>query len=146
MSEQETVDRINAMLAEMPPLAAAALVQQWHKDAARMGAQALEPPPLMRAPEFPWGLHGLNATVARYECRQPGCSTVYLEQADELPGPLTLPANFTADDVSAAITAQADERSQLRLDRVQQAFTEHYRTEHPEALEEIHGTPSPAAR
>ncbi|MFI0812897.1 hypothetical protein [Streptomyces echinatus] len=71
---------------------------------------------------------------------------VYLEAVDELPGPLTLPANFTAEDVSAAITAQAEERHRLLLDRVDAAFRRHYRTEHPEALEEIHGTPAQAAR
>ncbi|QIY99445.1 hypothetical protein HEP87_42965 [Streptomyces sp. S1D4-11] len=143
----DTVDRINALLAELPPVTAAHLVQQWKQDAARMAAQTLEPPPLMRGPDFPYGLHGLNATMAKYTCRQPGCPMVYLEDADDgLPGPLTLPVNFTADDVSAAITAQANVRQEARLDLVQAAFTDHYRAEHPEALEEIHGTQATAAR
>jgi hypothetical protein len=146
VSEQESVDRINALLAEMPQEVASHLVQRWHQDAARMAAQADEAPPLMRGPDFPWGLKGFNAQTARYTCRQPGCSMVYLEVADELPGPLTLPANFTADDVSAAITAEANARSEARLDRVQQAFTEHYRAEHPELLEENNGTPALAER
>lgn len=145
MSEQATVDRINAMLAEMPHDTAAALVQRLHQDAARMAVEAEQAPPLMRGPEFPWGLKGLNAMTARFACRQPGCLMVYLEYMDELPGPLRLPANFTAEDVSAAISAQASERAQVRQDRLDAAFREHYRTEHPE-LEEIHGTPAPAAR
>jgi hypothetical protein len=146
VNEQESVDRINAMLAELPHETAAILVQQWHKDAARVAAEADQAPPLMRGPEFPWGLRGLNAVTARYTCRQPGCGMVYLEAVDELPGPIRLPVNFTADDVSAAITTQARERHQARLDRVEAAFREHYRTEHPELLEEIHGLPAPAAR
>jgi hypothetical protein len=146
VSEQESVDRINAMLAEMPREVASHLVQRWHQDAARMAAQADEAWPLTRGPEFPWGLKGLNAQPARYTCRQPGCSMVYLEAVDELPGPLTLPANFTADDVSAAITAEASALSRARLDRVQQTFREHYRAEHPERLEEINGTPAQAER
>ncbi|MER7841654.1 hypothetical protein ABTY98_38660 [Streptomyces sp. NPDC096040] len=145
MSEQDTVDRINALLAEMPQDVASHLMQRWHQDAARMADQADEAPPLMRGPEFPWGLKGFNAQTARFACRQPGCPMVYLEFMDELPGPLTLPANFTAEDVSAAISAQASERHQVRLGRLTAVFREHYRTEHPE-LEEIHGTPAPAAR
>lgn len=138
--------RINAMLEEMPRETAASLVQRLHEDAGRMAAEADQPPPLMHGPEFPWGLHGFNAVTARYTCRQPGCGTVHLEAVDELPGPITLPVNFTPDDLSAAITAQADERHQARLARVDAAFREHYRTEHPELLEEIHGTPAPAQR
>lgn len=134
------------IMAELPRETAAALVQRLHEDTARLAAEALEPAPLMRGPEFPRGLHGLNAVTARYTCRQPGCCMVYLEAVDELPGPLTLPVNFTPDDVSAAITAQASERHEARLDRVDAAFREHYRTEHPELLEEIHGTPAPAER
>ncbi|MFF4900400.1 hypothetical protein [Streptomyces sp. NPDC001068] len=146
MSEQETVDRINAMLAELPSATAAQLVWQWQQDAARLAAEQLEPLPLMRGPEFPWGLRGPNATVTGWACRQPGCPMAYLEDVDELPGPMTLPVNFTADDLSAAISAQASARHQARLDRIQRAFRDHYRTDHPEALEEIHGTPTPAAR
>ncbi|MGX1301313.1 hypothetical protein RKD35_002801 [Streptomyces albogriseolus] len=146
MTEQESVDRINAMLAAMPQEAAAALVQRLHQDTARMAAEADQAPPLMRGPEFPWGLKGFNAVTARYTCRQPGCGTVYLEAVDELPGPLTLPVNFTPDDLSAAITAQAAERHQARLERVEAAFRDHYRTEHPELLEDTHGTPAPAER
>lgn len=78
MSEQETADRINGLLAEMPQESAARLVQQLHQDAAR-------------------------------------------------------------------VAAQANERHRLRLDRVEAAFTEHYRSEHPQALEEIHETPGPSA-
>jgi hypothetical protein len=146
VSEQETVDWINAMLAEMPQEVAGHLVQQWHQEAARMATQADRAPPLMRGPEFPWGLKGFNAQTARFACRQPGCTMVHLEFMDELPGPFRLPVNFTAEDVSAAISAQASERHQARMDRLTAVFREHYRTEHPEALEEIHGTPAPAAR
>jgi hypothetical protein len=138
--------RINAMLAEMPREAAADLVQRLHEDAARRAAQALEPPPLMRGPEFPWGLKGANAVTARYTCRRPGCGMVYLEAVDEMPGPITLPVDFTPDDVSAAITAQASERHQARLARVDAAFREHYRTDHPELLEAIDGLPAPTQR
>ncbi|WP_411092341.1 hypothetical protein [Streptomyces sp. 049-1] len=146
MTEQDSVDGINALLAEMPRETAAAFVQRLHQDAARMAAEAEQAPPLMRGPEFPWGLHYFNAVTARYTCRRPGCGMAYLEAVDELPGPLTLPADFTPDDLSAAITAQASERSRLRQERVERAFTEHYRTDHPELLEEIHGTPAPAPR
>jgi hypothetical protein len=146
VSEQDTVDRINALLAEMPRETAAALVQQFHQEAARMAAQADEAPPLMRGPEFPWGLKGFNAQTARFSCREPGCTMAVLEFMDELPGPLRLPVNFTSNDVAAAISAQASERHQARVDRLTAAFREHYRAEHPELLEEIHGTPAPAAR
>lgn len=146
MTGQDALDRINALLAELPQETAAALVQRLHQDAAGMAAEADQAPPLMRGPEFPWGLHGYNAATARYTCRQPGCGMVYLEAVDELPGPITLPVNFTSDDVSAAITAQAAERHRERLARVEAAFRSHYRAEHPELLEEIHGTPAPASR
>ncbi|MEV0016719.1 hypothetical protein [Streptomyces tendae] len=146
MTRQEAMDQVNALLAAMPEESAAALVQRWHQDAARAEAESDQAPPLMRGPEFPWGLHGFNAVTARYTCRQRGCGMVYLEAVDELPGPITLPVDFTPDDLSAAITAQASERHEARLARVEAAFREHYRAEHPELLEEIHGTPAPATR
>jgi hypothetical protein len=146
VSEQDTLERINAMLAERPQETAAALVQRWHQDTARMFAEVDQAPPLMRGPEFPWGLKGFNASTARYTCRQPGCRMAYLEAVDEMPGPITLPANFTQDDLSAAISAQAAERHRARLARVEAAFRDHCRTEHPDLLEEIDGTPAPAAR
>ncbi|MFK0063323.1 hypothetical protein ACIQTN_29355 [Streptomyces werraensis] len=146
MTAEDSTARLNAMLAEMPRESAAALVQRLHQDLARAAAEAEQAPPLMRGPDFPWGLKGFNAATARYTCRRPGCGMVYLEAVDELPGPITLPVNFTPDDLSAAITAQASERHQERLARVEAAFREHYRTEHPELLEEIHGTPAPAER
>ncbi|PSK58011.1 hypothetical protein B0E38_01856 [Streptomyces sp. 111WW2] len=139
--EQETVDRINAMLAEMPDPVAQQLVQQLAADRMR------DEPPVSLVPPatFPYG-RGLGGTVARWSCRT-GCGWGYEEDADPgMPGPFTLPADFTPDDVSAAISAQATARHEAQLDRVQAAFAGHYRTVHPELLEDTDGVPSPAAR
>lgn len=136
----DSLDRINALLAEMPTPVAQQLVQRFAEEAERLQA---EPPPLVPGPAFPYGR---GSTMARWSCRT-GCGWAYEEDADPgLPQALVLPADFTADDVSAAISAQAAERSGARLDRVQEAFVEHYRTAHPDLLEESHGVPAPAAR
>ncbi|MDI9829667.1 hypothetical protein [Streptomyces sp. KAU_LT] len=136
MSEQESVDRINAMLAEMPPLVARRLVQQLAQEWQR---QEQAPTPLERGPDFPYRR---LSTVARWACRT-GCGWAYEEDADPgLPGPLVLPANFTPADVSAAISRQAGERHQALRDRVDAALREHYRTEHPHLLEDVAAAPA----
>lgn len=141
MSEQDTIDRINAMLADMPPLVGQRLVQQLAADAARMQEQP--PVPLVPPAVSPYGM---GSTITRWSCRT-GCGWSYEEDADPgPPGPLVLPVAFTADDVSAAISAQATARHEAQLDRVQGAITDHYRAAHPELLEDIHGTPAEAPR
>ncbi|MDH6604475.1 hypothetical protein M2164_000110 [Streptomyces sp. SAI-208] len=61
---------------------------------------------------------------------------------DELPGPLPLLANSPRQTLSAAVSAQASERDRARGARLTAVFRERYRTERPEALEEIDGTPA----
>jgi hypothetical protein len=141
VTERDTVDRINALLAEMPPLVAQHLVQQLAAETERM--QTEPPVPLVPPPAFPYGM---DAPRARWSCRT-GCGWGHEEETDPgPPGPLVLPANFTPDDVSAAISAQATARHEALRARIESAFTEHYRTEHPELLEDCHGTPAPAER
>lgn len=85
---------------------------------------------LIPEPEFPGGL-GLG--TVRWNCRE-GCGWSHTEAPDlEAPGPLVLPVGFGSDDLSAAITHQAEERHRELLKRVEGAFLEHYATAHPES-------------
>lgn len=100
------------------------------REAAATAAPEEEAHPLLGEPEFPGGL-GFGAV--RWSCRE-GCGWSHTETPDmEAPGPLVLPVGFGPDDVSAAITHQAEERQRELRKRVEGAFLEHYATAHPES-------------
>lgn len=70
--------------------------------------------------------------VLRYRCIEaPVCTWQHFEPLDCGPvGPLKLPADFTVDDVTAAITAQANARSEAYTARLTGIFEEHLDREH----------------
>lgn len=85
---------------------------------------------LLPEPEFP-GPFGSG--LVRWSCRE-GCGWSHTEVPGlDVPGPLVLPVGFGPDDLSAAITHQAEERQRELRKRVEGAFLEHYATAYPES-------------
>lgn len=127
MTTADPMEEVEAALAAMAREFREGLVRQWWK-------AATEPPPpqsLLPSPQFPYGLRHPNAGAVRWNCPR-GCGWWHEENPGrELPGPLRLPAGFTSEDVSEAITRQAQERSEALQRRVEDAITEHYTTAHP---------------
>ncbi|GAB2327897.1 hypothetical protein [Streptomyces variabilis] len=86
--------------------------------------------PLFGEPEFPGRL---QYGAVRWSCRE-GCGWSHTETPGMEPaGPLVLPVGFGPDDLSAAVTRQAEERHRELWKRVEGAFAEHYATAHPGA-------------
>lgn len=91
---------------------------------AEQGEAHLLPPPEFAGP--------LGSGAVRWSCRY-GCGWSHTERPDLEPmGPLVLPADFRPEDVSAAVTRQAEERHQALQARVLDALTAHYAAEHQE--------------
>ncbi|MGW1744616.1 hypothetical protein ACWCRD_03150 [Streptomyces sp. NPDC002092] len=99
-------------------------------DIERMRREAEQAPPAVTTipqPDFPIPFGG----VARFHCPL-DCGWRHDEGPDVEPmGPLLLPAGFTSDDVSAAISAQADVRANNFRLRVELAISEHFDAAHP---------------
>ncbi|MFM9594064.1 hypothetical protein ACKI16_24060 [Streptomyces scabiei] len=91
---------------------------------AEPGEAHLLPPPEFPGPRF--------SGAVRWSCRY-GCGWSHTERPGLEPmGPLVLPVDLRPEDVSAAITRQAEERHQALQSRVLDAFTAHYAAEHQE--------------
>lgn len=98
---------------------------------ARLEAEPVLPPlSTIPAPEFP---HPLRlGGVVRYRCPL-DCGWHHDARPDDEPmGPLLLPAGFTTEDLSAAISSQAVVRSNNFRLRVEQAIAEHFDASHPD--------------
>lgn len=91
-------------------------------------------PSIIPEPTYPYGLtmHRLAGTV-RWSCVH-GCGWAH----DENPGleatsmRIVLPADFTGQDISDALTTQATDRHKAMRQRVEDAITEHYARAHPD--------------
>lgn len=99
-------------------------------DITRARREAAQTPPLVTTiptPDFPKPFGG----VVRFHCPL-GCGWHHDEHPGLEPmGPLRLPADFTPDDLSAAITSQAEVRgNDFRL-RVEQVIAVHFDEAHP---------------
>lgn len=100
-------------------------------DIERLRREAEQAPPTATTipqPDFPVPLGG----IVRFHCPL-GCGWHHDEDpgAEPMESLLLLPANFTSDDVSAAISSQADVRvNNFRL-RVELAISEHFDAAHP---------------
>ncbi|MFI1485809.1 hypothetical protein [Streptomyces sp. NPDC020747] len=96
------------------------------EDARRAAEQAPPPPPsTIPMPDFRPGC------IARFRCPLE-CGWHHDESTDPGPmGPLLLPANFTADDLSAAMSSQAEVRGNNFRLRVELAISEHFDAAHP---------------
>ena len=118
---------LEAAAARIPRPPVEDMLAAWRQDAA-----APPPPPsLIPAPEYPYGLRSARAGTARFSCPL-GCGWYHEENPGaEQPGPIRLPAEFTPDDLSAAITAQANARGEEMHARVEEAITAHYAEAHP---------------
>ena len=88
----------------------------------------LTPPPATTMPQpgfMPGG-------VVRYHCPL-DCGWSHDENPGLEPtGSLLLPANFTGDDVSEALTSMAEVRSKAYARRVEQAIADHFARAHPD--------------
>lgn len=102
-----------------------ALLAARHQAAeAEPGEARLLPSPELSGP--------LGSGAVRWSC-QYGCGWSHTERPDLEPmGPLVLPVDFRPEDVSAAVTRQAEERHQALQARVLDALTAHYAAEHQE--------------
>lgn len=95
---------------------------------------AAAPPGPVRLPEptMPYGLRHPAAGTVRWSCKL-GCGWSH----DENPGAdvssmrIVLPADFTGRDIGDALSAQAAERHEAMLQRVEAALAEHYASAHP---------------
>ncbi|MGW5426903.1 hypothetical protein ACWET9_06700 [Streptomyces sp. NPDC004059] len=85
------------------------------------------PPPATTIPQPDFTLGG----VVRFHCPL-DCGWHHDENTDPGPvGSLLLPADFTGDDLSAAITSAAEVRSNNFRLRVEQAISDHFNAAHP---------------
>lgn len=90
-------------------------------------ADELAPPvvSVLPMPEF------VNWGTVRYRCLL-DCGWYHEEHPGlEMPGPLLLPADFTSEDLSAAMTSAAEVRGKARAMRVEQAIAAHFAEAHP---------------
>lgn len=87
----------------------------------RQDAQAMPPLTTVPAPEF------LPGGVVRYRC-PPGCVDWHHEERPgcELPGPLLLPAGYTSEDLTAALTSETAVRGNALRLWVEQAIAGHF--------------------
>jgi hypothetical protein len=111
---------LNAALARLPQPSLADVLR------AQREAKATPPPvSAMPQPDFrPGG-------VARFHCPL-DCGWHHDENTDPGPvGSLLLPANFTGEDLSAAITSAVEVRSNDFRLRVEQAISDHFDAAHP---------------
>ena len=97
--------------------------------AQREAEQAPPPPPTtIPTPDFPKPLGG----VVRFRCPL-DCGWFHDEHPGLEPmGPLLLPADFTGDDLSAALSSQAEVSSNNFRLRVEHAISEHFDAVHPD--------------
>lgn len=108
------------------PTRPAADVMREIQEGRRAAEQAPPPPPsTIPAPDFAPG------GVVRFHCPL-DCGWRHDENPGLEPmGPLLLPVDFTPDDLSAAITSQAEvSGNNFRL-RVEQAIADHFTEAHP---------------
>lgn len=96
------------------------------EDARHASEKAPPPPPsTIPTPDF------LPGCIARFHCPL-GCGWHHDETTDPGPmGPLLLPANFTTDDLSAAMSSQAEVRGNNFRLRVELAIAGHFDAVHP---------------
>lgn len=93
--------------------------------ARREAEQAPPPPTTIPQPDFP------SFGVARFHCPL-DCGWHHDEHPGLEPtGPLLLPAGFTPDDLSAALSSQAEVSSKNFRLRVEQAIADHFTEAHP---------------
>lgn len=137
MTTYRSTDReLDAELEAAVQAVAAAAVDDWWRAAtvAREQPAATEAGQdeahLLPLPEFP--SRPRYAGTVRWSCRY-GCGWSHTELPGLEPmGPIVVPANPRPEDVTAAITRQAEERHRALLARVTDAFTGHYAAAHPE--------------
>lgn len=121
-------DDVDAMLqaaaAQLAPVDLAAALAA-HRTAATtpQTPQSVIPDPTFpRDPARPW----LACSVARYACPR-GCGWFHDEPTDDqTPIRLVMPADPTPDDITAAITAHANDRADRTRRRIEAAITEHF--------------------
>lgn len=102
--------------------------------AARRAAESAPPPEptIVPEPTFPYPIGTGRGGTARFSCPL-RCPWYHEENPGAEPGgwSIQLPADFTPDDISAAITTQATARAEKLRARVEAALTEHYERAHP---------------
>jgi hypothetical protein len=124
----DTVKQAEELLAQMPPEQRARMMRDWWEAATREPEPAAPVFTMIPPPQLPWSL---RSTAVRYPCMT-GCGWAHEEDPGrELPGPLVLPANFTSEDVSAAITAEVEQRRAAADRRIEEALLAHYAQAHP---------------
>ena len=112
---------IEEAVARMEP----AVLAAWARAVRGAAREVVPEPSIIPAPEL------LDGGRVRFPCPL-GCGWGHVEDpGTELFGPLLLPADFTGADLSAAITAQADERAEERRRRVEEAIRDHFTESHP---------------
>jgi hypothetical protein len=93
----------------------------------------LTPPPAttIPQPEFPHPLRSILGGTVRYHCPL-DCGWYHDARPDDEPmGPLLLPAGFTTEDLSEAVSSQAAVRVNNHRLHVEQAIQEHFDASHP---------------
>ncbi|MFD4921129.1 hypothetical protein ACFWNE_07395 [Streptomyces goshikiensis] len=97
-------------------------------DVLRARREAEQAPPVVTALPMPEFVRG---GIVRYRCLL-DCGWFHDENPGlERPGPLLLPADFTAEDLSAAICGASEVRSKAFVMRVEQAIAAHFAVAHP---------------
>lgn len=98
------------------------------EDLLRAQREAELAPPVVTALPMPDFVRG---GIVRYRCLL-DCGWFHDERPGlEMPGPLLLPADFTSEDLSAAMTSAAEVRGKAYAMRVEQAIAAHFAEVHP---------------
>ncbi|MEU7032745.1 hypothetical protein ABZ958_03540 [Streptomyces sp. NPDC046237] len=119
MSNDDAFD-LDALVARLP--------KQTMDDLARMRREAEQAPPVVTALPMPNFMRG---GIARYRCLL-DCGWFHDENPGlDMPGPLLLPADFTSEDLSTAISGAAEVRGKAFAMRVEQAIAAHFAEAHP---------------
>ncbi|NRQ31297.1 hypothetical protein HII36_05520 [Nonomuraea sp. NN258] len=107
-----------------------------HMDVLRAQQEAAKAPPppptVIPEPEFPYPPQHALGGVVRFRCPF-GCPWYHDENPGaEAPGRFMLPADFTQEDVTSAISLEAEARRNALLVRVERAITVHLAVDHPD--------------
>jgi hypothetical protein len=123
-------DDLDALVREL--FAGSDPVKEWLT--ARAAAEQAPPPEpmIIPPPEFFGDRGRMFSTVARYACTVPGggCPWGYVvDTSVQVPLRVILPGS--GEDISQALTEQAEERARAVQERIEGAFREHFTLFHP---------------
>ena len=101
-------------------------------DARRAGEQA-PPPTIIPRPEYPPSRFLTGVVIYRCTAGEASCDWAYIVDTalQEAREPLRIPWPGSGEDISRALTEQAEDRMRALKERIEEAFREHFELFHP---------------